>query len=346
MQSNLSDRKLLTGLFFRLLPYQVLLIVINAVNGIVDSLYASNGISNGNAAMSAIGLFGPLNHLLYAMSIMLVSGSQILYGRYLARDRERINSVLTVDLVTALIMSAATSLLLVLLVLTGATRLFVDQQPHLQMFNDYLLGQAIGIPALVLGQQLFAFLSLENQTRRTMTASIVCFCVNAVLDHVMITVVNMGTFGLGLSSSIAAWVFFGIQAWYYLRGRSEWKFRLSLCKWKDAPQIMRLGYPGALSRFVEMLARMLFTISIGEEDRRSIADIMKIVMSWGELLVLVMVAGLVLCAEPLTRLFYQDPSDPVYHYTVMGFRLLPLCMPLSLPARPTGAALKESRATR
>ena len=37
-----------------------------------------------------------------------------------------------------------------------------------------------------------------------------------------------------------------------------------------------------------------------------------------------------LCAEPLTRLFYQDPSDPVYHYTVMGFRLLPLCMPLSL----------------
>ena len=59
----------LTGLFFRLLPYQVLLIVINAVNGIVDSLYASNGISEGNAAMSAIGLFGPLNHLLYAMSI-------------------------------------------------------------------------------------------------------------------------------------------------------------------------------------------------------------------------------------------------------------------------------------
>ena len=371
MQSNLSDRKLLTGLFFRLLPYQVLLIVINAVNGIVDSLYASNGISNGNAAMSAIGLFGPLNHLLYAMSIMLVSGSQILYGRYLARDRERINSVLTVDLVTALIMSAATSLLLVLLVLTGATRLFVDQQPHLQMFNDYLLGQAIGIPALVLGQQLFAFLSLENQTRRTMTASIVCFCVNAVLDHVMITVVNMGTFGLGLSSSIAAWVFFGIQAWYYLRGRSEWKFRLSLCRWKDAPQIMRLGYPGALSRFVEMfrclivnalilrcvgsvglssfaasnsllavfwavpfgmvaVARMLFSVSMGEEDRRSMVDVMTIALTRGMLLMAVIVASLVLLAEPLTRLFFQDPADPVYGMTVMGFRLLPLCMPLAV----------------
>ena len=74
-----TDYKLLSGLFFRLLPYQVLLIVINAVNGIVDSLYASNAI--GNTAMSAIGLYGPLNHFLYAASIMLVSGSQMLYGR-------------------------------------------------------------------------------------------------------------------------------------------------------------------------------------------------------------------------------------------------------------------------
>ena len=69
---------------FRLLPYQVLLIVISAVNGIVDSLYASNAIEEGKSAMSAIGLFGPFNHFLYAASILFVSGSQMLYGRYLA----------------------------------------------------------------------------------------------------------------------------------------------------------------------------------------------------------------------------------------------------------------------
>ncbi len=62
-----SEFRLLSGLFFRLLPYQILLIVINAVNGIVDSLYASNAIENGKAAMGAIGLFGPFNHFLYAV---------------------------------------------------------------------------------------------------------------------------------------------------------------------------------------------------------------------------------------------------------------------------------------
>ena len=364
-----SEYRLLTGLFFKLLPYQVLLLIITSVNGIVDSIYASNVI--GQTAMSAIGLFGPLNHFLYAASIMFVSGSQVLYGRYLARDRSKINHLFTSTLMVSGGLGLLTSILLAVGVLTGGTRILVSTQPDLQMLNEYILGQVIGIPALILGQQLFSFLSLENQRKWTMTASIICFVVNWVCDHLFVALFHMGTFGLGLSTSISEWVFLAFLALYYIRGKSEWKFSLKGCDWHDAPQVMKLGYSGALSRFVEMfrclivnflvlkyvgsvgissfaasnsalavfwpvifgivaVARMLFTISIGEEDRRSIVDIMKIVMSWGELLVLLMVAGLVLFAEPLTRLFYQDPSDPVYHYTVMGFRLLPLCMPLSV----------------
>jgi len=366
MKHETSDRKLLTGLFFRLLPYQILMIVINAVNGIIDSLYASNVI--GKTAMSAIGLFGPLNHFLYAASIMFVSGSQILYGRYLARDREKIHGLFTVNLLISGGLALLTSAILVLGVLTGGTKILVSQQPDLQMLNDYILGQAIGIPALVLGQQLFAFLSLENQTKRTMTASIICFAVNAIGDHLCVFAFSMGTFGLGLSSSIAAWAFLAVQAVYYLTGKSEWKFSLRACRWADAPQIVRLGYSGALSRFVEMfrclivnflvlkyvgsvglsafaasnsllaviwavpfgmvaVSRMLMSISIGEEDRRSLIDVMTIALTKGMLLMCGIAVLLILLANPLTMLFYRDATDPVYRMTVMGFRILPLCMP-------------------
>ena len=88
-----SDYQLLSGLFFRLLPYQVLLIVISAVNGIVDSLYASNVIENGTAAMSAIGLFGPLNHFLYAAVILAglcmeeMAGNIVTHG--FSKDRKK-----------------------------------------------------------------------------------------------------------------------------------------------------------------------------------------------------------------------------------------------------------------
>ena len=371
MKQHASDYRLLSGLFFRLLPYQVLLIVISAVNGIVDSLFASNLIENGKSAMSAIGLFGPFNHFLYAASIMFVSGSQILYRKYLARDRQRINGLFTVTLTASAALSVAACLLMVTAVLTGMTRVFVTAEPDLTMFNRYILGQVIGIPALVAGQQLFSFLSLENRRQRTMVASLACFAVNGLMDWLFIVAVPMDTFGLGLSSSISAWVFFAVQAVYYLRGKSEWKLSFRGCRWQDAGQIVKLGYSGALSRFVEMfrclivnylllryvgsvalssfaasnsllaviwavpfgmvaVSRMLFSISIGEEDRSSLVITMKIALTKGMLLMCAVVALLVLCAEPLTQLFYRDPADPVYGMTVMGFRLLPLCMPLAM----------------
>lgn len=367
-----SDYKLLTGTFFRLLPYQVLLIVISAVNGIVDSIYASNAI--GTEAMSAIGLYGPLNHFLYAASMMLVSGTQVLYGRYLARDRTRIQSLFMVNLTVSLIISLLTALAMVLGVVTNFVSVIVNEEPDLQFLKDYMLGQAIGIPALVIGQQLFAFLSMENQTKRTMTASLICFVSNAIMDHVCIVFIPMGTFGLGLSSAISTWIFLGVQAVYYLSGKSEWKFSirsLSSCRWKDASDICRLGYSGALSRFVEVfrclivnalvlryvgsiglsafaasnsllavvwavpfgmvsVVRMLLSISYGEEDRRSLVDAMRVLLTRGMLLQCLIVVALVAAAEPLTMLFYRNPAEEVYGMTVMGFRILPLCMPFAV----------------
>ena len=369
MKTKSSEYKLKTRLFFKLLPYQVLLLIITAVNGIVDTLYASNMI--GQTAMSAIGLFGPLNHFLYAASIMFVSGSQVLYGRYLARDRFRINHLFTVTLVISGGLGLLTSGLLTLGVYTGASCILVDTQPDLQILNDYIMGQVIGIPALIVGQQLFSFMSLENRRKWTMTASIICFAVNVIGDHVLIAFCHWDTFGLGLSTSISEWVFLAVLAVYYILKKSEWKFSLKGCDWHDTMQIVKLGYSGALSRFVEMfrclivnflvmeyvgsvgissfaasnsvlaviwpipfgmvaVARMMFAISLGEEDRRSLVEIMKIVLTKGMLLVLAFVAGLILLAEPLTQLFYRDPSDPIYSYTVMGFRLMPLCMPLAV----------------
>lgn len=364
-----SEFSLLSGLFFRLLPYQVLLLIITSINGIVDSLYASNLI--GQSAMSAIGLFGPLNHFLYALSIMFVSGTQILYGRYLARDRQKINGLFSVMLAVSGGIALVTSLLLVTAVYTGLTGVLVSSQPELQMLNEYILGQAVGIPALVLGQQLFSFMSLENRRKWTMAASLICLLSNIIGDHLFIVVFSWQTFGLGLSTSLSELIFLIVLAAYYFMGKSEWKFSLKGCDWRIGPQIMKHGYSGALSRFVEMfrclivnflimqyvgtaglssfaasnsvlalfwpvpfgimaVARMLFSISLGEEDRRSLVDVMKIVLTRGMLVVCVMAAALILLAEPLTRMFYRDPSDPVYYYTVMGFRLLPLCMPWSL----------------
>ena len=45
-----------------------------------------------------------------------------------------------------------------------------------------------------------------------MTAGIVCFLAHAALDHLFVFVLSMGTFGLGLSSSVSFWLFLAVQA--------------------------------------------------------------------------------------------------------------------------------------
>ena len=68
-----ANLKMLTKLMFRLLPVQILLAAVSAVNGIVSSFFASNYV--GVNAMSAVGLYSPLSMFINAVSTILVGGS-------------------------------------------------------------------------------------------------------------------------------------------------------------------------------------------------------------------------------------------------------------------------------
>lgn len=78
------------------------------------------------------------------------------------------------------------------------------------------------------------------------------------------------------------------------------------------------------------VSRMLISVSTGEEDRVSLQEIMRVMFF--RFVPVMAVVAVVVCAaaEPLTYLYYQDPSEPVFQMTVWGFRILPLCMPLSV----------------
>ncbi len=370
MKKATKDYKLISDLFFRIVPFQVLLLMANAANGIIDSLFASNFI--GKTAMSAMGYYSPLNHFLFALSIILVSGSQILVGKAMGQnDSKSIQTYYTTDIMASVIISVITSLLLVFGVMSGGTSFLVADAVERESLNQYVLGQSIGIPALVLGQQFFSFLSLENQTRKTMIASISCIIGNICMNTLFVGILNLGTFGLGLGSSMGLWIFCMTMAAYYFTGKSKLKFSARSFSAKGAMNIFKIGYPGALSRFLEMFrciivnlliikyvsstglsafaavnsalalfwpipfgmtaaVRIMEGVSIGEEDRKSVADIMRVVMTKGVALQCLISLGIIVCAEPLTRLFYRDITDPVYNMTLMGFRILPLCMPLAV----------------
>lgn len=372
MEQNRPERtglQLIGRLCFRLLPIQILLAAVGAVNGIVSSLFASNFV--GTEAMGAIGLYGPANMFIGAVSTLLMGGSQILCGKHLGKgESERTGQVFSLNLVIAGLFGLLCAAVLAVCGgwdLTG----FVTDDPRVRGFlNQYLLGLAIGVLPQVLSQQLAAFLSLENRARRTTAASVVYIVVNLCLNYLFVGVLRLEAFGLALAASLGQWVFAFLLAWYFLSGRSMLRFRLRGLRWRDSGEIVKIGAPGALGYgyqtlrgiLVNMLvlrhvgavglsafaasdaflgifwaipggmlavSRMLISVSVGEEDRQTLQDIMRVMFRRYIPVLAGVSAVLIACARPITMLYYQDSSDPVFMMTVWAFRLLPLCFPLS-----------------
>lgn len=370
MKPESSSSRIITRLMFKLLPIQILLALISLVNAIVSSLFAGNFI--GSQAMTAVGLYSPVSMLLGAIGTMLVGGSQILCGKYMGKNLvEKMQNVFSLDLsVSAIVGMLFTGFLLLISVfdLTG----FLTQDPAVRpVFNRYILGQIVGVLPFILTSQLSAFLSLENQTRRTTVASIVCVIVNVVLNILFVMVLRMEVFGLALAASLSMWSFFIVEAQYFVSGKSTLRFSFRHIQWRDTAEIIKIGLPGAISYGYQTLrgiivnnlltahigsigvsafttantllgffwaiptgmlavSRMMFSVSIGEEDRQSLIDTMRTALYRYLPVMCAVVAMIISMAVPLTRLYYRDVSDPIYEMTVWGFRILPLCMPLSL----------------
>ena len=87
---------------------------------------------------------------------------------------------------------------------------------------------------------------------------------------------------------------------------------------------------GAVPNGILNVSRMLMSVSIGEEDRVSLANVMRTAVYLGGLVTAAMTPVIILCAVPLTRLYFRDTSSAVYQMTLSGFRIIPLAFVLGL----------------
>lgn len=115
--------------------------------------------------------------------------------------------VFSLNLVVSFLIAALFTALFVLLGLFDLTG-FLTKDPAVRpLFNRYLLGQAISILPLMLGNSLAAFLLLENKGSRTLTATLVFIVVNLLLNYLFVQRMRLEAFGLALAFSLGMWVF-------------------------------------------------------------------------------------------------------------------------------------------
>ncbi|MCR4656371.1 MAG: polysaccharide biosynthesis C-terminal domain-containing protein [Lachnospiraceae bacterium] len=207
----IEESGLTQKVMFRLLPAQILLASVGMINGIVSSLFAGNFI--GVKAMTAVGLYSPVNLALIALNTMLVGGATILCGEHIGRnDRAGVQNVFALDIAISGIFALVVIAGHLIFGLAGSFISISDDPEINRMFSMYVLGQAIGIFPLVLGSQFSAFLSLDNKGKRATAAGLVYIVVNFLLNYLFVGVMGLQAFGLALAFSIGLWVYFLIQA--------------------------------------------------------------------------------------------------------------------------------------
>jgi len=352
----------------RLLPVQIILASLGAVNAFVSGLFASNFI--GATAMSAVALYDPITKITTATGMMLTAGSAIVCGKYMGRhEREKMQGAFSLDMFLAICTAVILTVAVFMMGAFKITGFLTHDEEVAAHLHPFLIGQAIGIIPLVLGIQLSTFLSLENKTRRTIIASIVFIIANAVFCFIFVDKMQLGAFGLAISSSLGQWLFFMIQLQYFFTKDATLKFSPKDIAFSDMKDIIIFGIPGALSFGYQAIrglvcnaligtyvgsvglsafgacnsllgilwgvpfgmvavTRMMISVSVGEEDRETMVGVMKVAKNIFIPITCVMGAIVIVLAVPLTGMFYHDPSDPVFMMTVWGFRILPLTYPL------------------
>ena len=363
-----TQSEIIPRLYMKLLPVQIVLVIIGGVNAIIDNTFAGNLI--GPHAMAVTGLFSPVPNFLGGVNALLFGGAQVLCGKYLGKKMaERTRSIFSLDMIVMVMISAV--LLFVcesfspaIAAALGAKDEFVAQ------LASYIRGYAIGLPFYCFGTQFTAFLQLEHEEKRSYIAIVTMFAMNAFLNWLFVAVLNLGLFGLGLSTSVGNVFFCVIQGVYYFGKKAVIRFSRESIIVSDIKDILIYGLPGAVSQFciflrvvilnsliqryvgpdglaaysavysfgciywsvpagVSSAVMVLGSVCAGEEDRNGLKILMKTFLTKG--VGIALMAAIVEAAlfYPFTNIFFHDPLSAVYRMTLVGFALFPMFSPIS-----------------
>ena len=362
-----NHNEIISKLFIRLLPVQVLIAMVASVNYIVDGTIAGRCIDS--TTVGVIGLYSPMLNILDAAGAVLLGGTAVLCGRSMGSgDIEKTSSIFSLNIVLTFVTGA---------VLTGASLLFPGAIADLLGASNelkpalmaYINGYAIGIIPRLMGQQIASFLQMERQSKRGFAGIIGMVIWNIILDLLFVYAFSWGVWGLALATSIGNWLYLLVLVPYYFTGKAQLHFRLSSIEKSDTWPLIRIGLPGAmllacltlrgltinrilltysgvdglsaLGSFnmisglfiafalgVGAVVRMLSSVYYGEGDRDSLRELVKIAFGKMVPLSLVITVLLLVFSGAIAALFFPDTDSEVYHLSARLFTIYAFCVPM------------------
>ncbi len=173
----------ITRLFFRMLPVQVGIMAMGAVNAIIDGVVAARVI--GPDAVAVVGLYYTMCQVLSAGSGVLLGGVAILSGRDLGSGKiKEARGICTLGLFLALIFGAVRSLILNRILLSCAGSDGLSALSTFNMISGLIIAVALGTGSLI---RMLCSVFIGEQNSGAVKAAVKC-----ALTKVMLIIVGIG----------------------------------------------------------------------------------------------------------------------------------------------------------
>ena len=303
--STRSDGRFLSGMFFRVLPAQIILLLLTGINNIVDGLVGSNFF--GPTTASVIGLYAPFQTIWIGIGIVLMVGSQVLCARYMGSGNlQKIRGIFSLNItLTVAILSIATILSFTL---ASPIAAFLGASPvNAEALAGFIVGRGFGLIPMILASQLVAFLSLEGKDKINYFATSAMIVVNIGMDlFFAICFREMGIAGLGIATAISQWVYMIAAGWIFLTPKVSLSFSFRNILWKETWGLLKTGFPNALALFLLSIRSSTFNRVMGAYDPTMISVAVLATYTMLSLIFESFGKGIAAAGRIMTSLFYGE----------------------------------------
>jgi len=237
---DLSDQNL-PSLLLRLAIPSVVGLSINALQQILNAIFVG---SLGAQAIAAVSMTMPIMVLLAAAGEGIGVGTASLISRHLGAGKELEASR---DASTALALAAPFGVIMTVALLLSLRRIFVAlgaTPPILPMALDYATTLLLGSTVLLLNMVSGFIARAEGNTRFSMWTMLSAFILNALLDPVLIFLLDLGVRGAALATLLAQTAAFSLYIAYFTKRRGIVLVRIAQVSLR-VDRIRQLAFVGA-----------------------------------------------------------------------------------------------------
>ena len=210
----------------------------------------------GTDSMAAFGLVSPIVIIFSLFGAIVAAGARNRFTMMIGSgDLDGASGVFTLSMIVGIglsvllmvIVFAFATPICTLLGATGAAADLMDKA------RGYLLGIAIGLPAMNAARVLNAYMAIDNDRKLLLIASLTITISDIVLDLVMVFVIHGDTFHMGLATSISHCAELLVYLLHFRRKERLTRFSLRQISLREILPMMGKGLPVGVARVSNVL---------------------------------------------------------------------------------------------